>query len=57
MSAWFLDSVLSTCCTKFYNGFLLKISICTIMPGFCKLGHNCDRQSCTQITYHDIKMH
>ena len=25
--------------TKFYNGFVLKISTCTIMLGFCKSGH------------------
>ena len=27
-------------CTKFYNGFVLKISTCAIMPGFRKSGHN-----------------
>ena len=26
-------------CTKFFNGFLLKISICAIMPDFRKSGH------------------
>ena len=26
-------------CTKFYNGFVLKISTCAIGPGFCKSGH------------------
>ena len=26
-------------CTKFYNGFILKISACAITPGFCKSGH------------------
>ena len=28
-------------CTMFYNGFVLKISICMIMPGFCKSSHKC----------------
>ena len=27
---------------KFYNGVILKISACTIMPGFCKSGHKYD---------------
>ena len=26
-------------CIKFYNGIILEISACTIMPSFCKLGH------------------
>ena len=26
-------------CTKFYNGVILKISVCTILLGFCKSGH------------------
>ena len=29
-------------CTKFYNHFILKISPCTIMLGFCKSGHICE---------------
>ena len=26
-------------CTKFYTANILKISVCTIMSGFCKSGH------------------
>ena len=28
-------------CTQVYNGFILKISACAIMPGFRKSGYNC----------------
>ena len=27
------------CIFAFYNGFMLKILACAIMPGFCKSGH------------------
>ena len=32
-------------CTKFYNGFILKISASTVMPGFRKLGHKYEQVS------------
>ena len=30
-------------CTKFYDGFVLKISTCVIMLGFRKSGHICGK--------------
>ena len=38
-SAWFLDIRISTCCAKFLECFILKITVCAIISGFHKSGH------------------
>ena len=36
--------VKSVFCTKFLYCFILKISVCAIMPGFHKSGHICENK-------------